>query len=180
METFFTADTHFGHKNIIKYCNRPFGSVEEMDEEMIRRWNMVVKPGDKVWHLGDFSYCCHNAREIRKRLNGRILLIKGNHDSMDALWGVDMEVIYPYHETKINEQEIVLFHYGLRTWHHDVRGTWHLYGHSHGGLAPYGKSMDVGVDVHNFAPIHYSFVEKFMAERPIGDHPQFKNFTGSK
>ena len=53
--TFFTSDTHFGHENIIKYCNRPFTSTEEMDKALISNWNKVVKPEDTVFHLGDFA-----------------------------------------------------------------------------------------------------------------------------
>ncbi|KKN85752.1 hypothetical protein LCGC14_0275570 [marine sediment metagenome] len=79
----FTADQHFGHRNIIKFCNRPFESVEEMDAEMIRRWNAVVEPGDAVYHLGDFTMEGYAyAKEIFAQLNGRvrILSLLWHHD----------------------------------------------------------------------------------------------------
>lgn len=73
---YFTSDTHFSHTNIIKYCNRPFKSVEEMDEVLIANWNSVVKKTDQVFHLGDFGY----NYKIAQRLNGHKHLIWGNHD----------------------------------------------------------------------------------------------------
>ena len=57
MKTFFIADTHFGHKNIIKYCNRPFANIEEMNETLIENWNKAVSAEDAVYILGDFAYC---------------------------------------------------------------------------------------------------------------------------
>jgi len=74
-----TSDHHFFHRNIIKYCNRPFNSVSEMNEFMIKKWNEKVGDNDIVLHLGDFAFK-GRAREIRNRLNGTIILIRGNHD----------------------------------------------------------------------------------------------------
>ena len=78
---FFTSDTHFGHENIITFCNRPFESIEEHDRVLIQNWNSVVTPDDTVFHLGDF--CFGNGYkwyEILGQLNGHIYLIRGNHD----------------------------------------------------------------------------------------------------
>lgn len=78
---FITSDTHFGHANIIQYCQRPFSSVEEMDEILVTNWNSVVKPEDWVYHLGDFALGkAENVAKYRERLNGRIFLVRGNHD----------------------------------------------------------------------------------------------------
>ena len=76
---FITSDNHFFHRNIIRYCNRPFYSVEEMNRVMIDKWNAKVDNGDIVIHLGDFAFK-GRAREIRRKLNGTIILIRGNHD----------------------------------------------------------------------------------------------------
>ena len=77
----FISDHHFGHKNIIKYCSRPFKSVEEMDAYMIAKWNGVVKPDDEVFYVGDFSFhCTGRTEEIARSLNGFKHLIVGNHD----------------------------------------------------------------------------------------------------
>jgi calcineurin-like phosphoesterase family protein len=82
--TFFIADTHFGHRNIIRFEQtkpfRPFETIEEHDEELIRRWNEVVKPNDVVWHLGDVAFG-KKALALCARLNGSKRLIMGNHDA---------------------------------------------------------------------------------------------------
>ena len=79
--TWVTSDTHFYHNNIIKYCNRPFTSAEEMNEQLIKNWNSVVGKDDLVYHLGDFALCNKKLiSEIVQKLNGRICLIMGNHD----------------------------------------------------------------------------------------------------
>lgn len=77
---FFTADHHFYHTNIIRYCSRPFVTVEEMNEEMVKRWNSVVSPGDIVYYLGDFSLAKRPVEYFAPRLNGEKHLIMGNHD----------------------------------------------------------------------------------------------------
>ena len=82
MRVFIISDTHFGHEAIIRYCNRPFASVEEMDQVMIKRWNETVSNKDIVIHLGDFSfYGKYKTREIIQKLNGKKILIMGNHDN---------------------------------------------------------------------------------------------------
>lgn len=82
MKIFVISDTHFGHEAIIRYCNRPFTSVEEMDQTMIKRWNETVSNSDIVIHLGDFAlYGKDRIKEIVKQLNGKKILIMGNHDN---------------------------------------------------------------------------------------------------
>lgn len=80
--TFIISDLHLGHANIIRYCNRPFSNVEEMDAALIRNWNSMVSKGDTVYYLGDLSFgrgSKHYAEEYNEILNGDIVLIKGNH-----------------------------------------------------------------------------------------------------
>lgn len=79
---FFIGDLHFGHENVIKFDNRPYKTVDEMNEDLIRRWNNKVSPGDIVYVLGDLIWKTYNksAADLIKRLNGQIILIKGNHD----------------------------------------------------------------------------------------------------
>ena len=82
---FFTSDTHFGHRNIIKYCNRPFVNVFEMDKELIRRWNCTVSPEDTVYFLGDFAMNPKYYKYL-ENLNFRYLIfIVGNHDNRKKL-----------------------------------------------------------------------------------------------
>ncbi|MGB0863229.1 MAG: metallophosphoesterase family protein [Saprospiraceae bacterium] len=172
---FFTSDQHFGHKNIIKFSNRPFNSVEEMDEMMIQRWNEKVGETDEVYHLGDVGLASSGKlRKILERLNGKIYLIKGNHEKSAEACHSRFEWIKDYHELIIEDKEfergqqmIVLFHYALREWNASHWGTYHLYGHSHGTLTdnPNALSFDIGVDCHNFYPLSYEEVKAIMKEK---------------
>ena len=82
---FVTADTHFGHPAIIKYCNRPFQNVEQMDRKLIKNWNATVNHSDIVYHLGDFALGPKQYKQkILEQLNGTIILIRGNHDKTVA------------------------------------------------------------------------------------------------
>lgn len=183
MATFFTSDTHFGHASIINLCKRPYTTVQEMDEALIANWNDLVRPGDTVYHLGDFAFRCGYQRtaEIAGRLNGEIRLIEGNHEE-DLLEAFDLGLLNNvtflnrHEEIKVEGQKIVLCHYAMRTWHHDLRGVWHLYGHSHGGLAPLGKSVDVGVDVWNFAPVSFDRLKEWMDGKTIHPAPKFEGY----
>lgn len=81
MKIFIISDTHFNHKNIIEYTGRPFKTIEEMNEVIIKKWNDKVGKEDLVIHLGDFALGDkEEVIKIRNRLNGKIILIKGNHD----------------------------------------------------------------------------------------------------
>lgn len=83
MNTWLLADSHFTHRNIIDYENRPFPHTDEMDDYMIRKWNSVVKKHDLVLHLGDLFFGnAEKQEEIAKQLNGRKILIRGNHDKL--------------------------------------------------------------------------------------------------
>jgi len=168
MTIWITSDHHFGHKKIIKYSNRPFNSVEEMDEELIRRFNSRVSPGDIVYNLGD--YCFTNPEKYAGRLNGNIIRIKGSHDH--DIKEPRMLVIKPIGVfDKYGDPAIItLCHYSMRSWEKSHFGTWHLYGHHHGLLPPYGLSFDVGVDSWNYYPISLEQVmEKMATLKPIVD-----------
>lgn len=174
-KTWFTSDHHFGHKNIISHANRPFSSVEEMDEVMIQRWNEKISSNDSVYYLGDLALNkAERLREILKRLNGNIYLIKGNHDSTALDCKNRFEWIKDYYELKVpdaatasGKQKIVLFHYAIREWNGKFRGSYHLYGHAHGTLPDDNRSLsfDVGVDNHNFYPLEYDEVKAIMAKK---------------
>jgi calcineurin-like phosphoesterase family protein len=165
-KVFFIGDTHFGHKNIIKYSDRPFDTVREMDEALIQNWNSVVSPQDTVFHLGDFFFAQGSGRDkmaeeswrmsILRRLNGQIHLVIGNHDEhlkRDFLPGKMHDIYRLRVLSNILGSEMdhtfFLCHYAMRTWPGKHKGVLHLYGHSHGNLPGFGNSMDVGVDCHN-------------------------------
>ena len=137
---FFTSDLHFGHENVIRFDNRPFDTVEEMDEEMIKRWNTKVGKGDIVYVLGDFIWkaATNEAVSIIRRLNGQIILIKGNHDrflhnaaAKKALAGIkdydDICVILEDGTTR----RCILSHYFIPFYNGHRYQAIHLHGHSH-------------------------------------------------
>ncbi len=110
---FIIADTHFGHANIIKYCNRPFNDVVSMDEKLIKNWNSVVKPNDIVYHLGDFAfknYQNSNITNLVNKLNGKIYLIRGNHDRSSIAFynNHGLEVIPT--KTLLEDKKFILSH----------------------------------------------------------------------
>lgn len=171
----FTSDNHFGHKNIIKFSNRPFATMEEMDEEMIKRWNEKVQPQDEIYHLGDVGLCSSGRlKEILNQLNGKIYLVRGNHESAAEACKERFEWIKDYYKLKIQdadfqggEQQIILMHYAMRVWDKSHWGTYQLYGHSHGELPDDSDllSIDVGVDCHNFYPISWEEVKAIMKQK---------------
>ncbi len=155
--TFFTADTHFGHRNIIDHCSRPFASIEEMDEELIRRWNSVVQTGDEVYHLGDFAWRDH--LKYKSRLNGKIHWVLGNHDRCSQEVKSQFTSVHDLFQGRINGRDFFLLHYPLVSWARKSHGCVHLYGHVHGRYDKAGElSLDVGVDVHNFTPLSFDEV----------------------
>lgn len=127
---FFTSDTHFGHANIIHLANRPFLTVEEMNEELISRWNAVVGDDDLVYHLGDFAWRGVDINKALDWLNGRIVILKGNHDPM-APQGVPEFQTTPYFETTLRGVQFVLCHYPIESWNGMYKGAIHLHGHTH-------------------------------------------------
>jgi calcineurin-like phosphoesterase family protein len=177
MKTYFTADFHFKHNAIIKYANRPFKSLEEMHETLINNFNKVVGPNDLTYFLGDMCFSTHpeKDKELISRLNGRKILILGNHDAKDAnimmRAGFDLAVYSA--EIKIAGERVLLCHrpykkpFRLWGW---LTGKWRkkwykknptdnglflLHGHSH-NKPEYkirGKMYDCGVDGNNFKPI---------------------------
>lgn len=175
-EIFFTADNHFFHKNMMKYCpnSRPFTSVEEMNEVMIKAWNDKVSRSDIVYCLGDFSFAkAYKTQKILDRLNGKIFLIKGNHDH---LWlNVDtakrFEDIWIYKKIHIGNQRVVLFHFPIAEWDQMHFGSYHLYGHTHNNLHIPGRAMDVGVDTrYDHSVWSYEEINSYLSQRDTLPH----------
>ena len=143
---FFTSDTHFGHENIIKFCNRPFTNAKEMNETLINNWNRVIGPDDTIFHLGDFafggSYLWNNMLD---RLNGHIYLIIGNHDRKNLRQGYvqKFDGIYPQLQINIDGRSVYLNHYPFLCYGGSYRGdkdaVWQLFGHVHSGPFSTGK-----------------------------------------
>jgi calcineurin-like phosphoesterase family protein len=147
MKIFFTGCTHFGHANIIKLCNRPFSSVEDMDEQLTERWNNTVGNYDLVYHHGDFAFKGRQDNvEILKRLNGKITLIQGNHDPV--IWGQHIL------EYKTSKRTVVMCHYPIEEWNGYFRGAIHTHCHTHKpDLVSAPRRFNVGVDSCNYTPV---------------------------
>jgi len=178
----FTSDHHFGHANVIRYCNRPWATVEEMDEALVQKWNSVVGKNDLVYHLGDFTLLGYNKfKEYVKRLSGIIRIVPGSHDARWLVpWrsnmhrppisanGCEVEATDSLLTLEIEDgkseypQVVVLCHYAMRVWDRSHYGSIHLYGHSHGQLPGIGRSLDVGVDCWDYTPISLQQVRAIM------------------
>lgn len=151
----FTSDLHFGHKNIIRHCDRPFDSAAAMDVAMVRSWNERVCHEDTVYVLGDFAFeSAKKAKTMLSRLAGRKILIRGNHDVegegfLDQGW----DAVHDSLAVNVGPYTFYLHHYPLQDWPRKWRGAFHLYGHVHGNIKPLHGSMDVGVDTWGGAPV---------------------------
>lgn len=173
---YYISDTHFRHSNIIHICNRPYSTIEEMEQDIINKWNSKVKPEDEVYFLGDFAMKCseQDAVGILKKLNGKKYFIKGNHDKSSFLIGIRtrglVEWVRDYAEINDNGRMVVLFHYPIEDWNGQYHGSYHLFGHIHNTNHNYkviDRRYNVGVDVNNFEPKTLDeLIEKNIKENP--------------
>ena len=166
---YFTADLHLGHKNIIKLCDRPFNSVEEMDKVLIANWNRKVKRNDTIYVVGDFIWDKSDVKGYVERLNGNIILIVGNHDkwAKDEAIGRLFDKITNYEEVSLNSHQLTLCHYPMIEWKNSRKeGTSRLgyliYGHIHNNvkheyelLFNAQNALNAGVDINNFEPVSF-------------------------
>lgn len=167
---FYTSDLHFGHENILRYENRPWKTVEEMDSALIGYWNQVVGRGDTVYVLGDFCFKgAPKAIQYLRCLNGTIHLLRGNHDKFieQQTFKSELEQSPQFSQYVKNEgwykhmqdgdKEVVLCHFPILYWDGmDDRGSIHLYGHMHSRpnmQHPHKDAYNVGVDVNNYRPV---------------------------
>lgn len=151
---YFTSDTHVFHKNILQHQadTRPFNSIEEMNATIVDNWNSTVNKGDDVYHLGDLAF--RGKREeifnLIYNLNGRIHLVRGNHDHFKPY---ELKLLFTtvqdYKVVRYNKQRIVCMHYPLEEWDKCHYGDIHLHGHCHGNLKrKLPNRFDIGWDVH--------------------------------
>lgn len=173
---YFTSDFHFNHANVIKYCNRPFETVDQMNEVLLKAWNEVVKPEDTVYFLGDFCFNPQKALEWLSKLNGEIIFISGNHDKTFEFQGKSKhikwkglykqagckEIHQQLQVTLKNNQKVLLNHFpylqvGTQVggdiryleYRPENKGMVLLHGHSHCHYVKNKNMIDVGID-HNF------------------------------
>lgn len=189
---FFTSDHHFCHANIIKYCKRPFESVDQMNEDMVRRWNEVVGVEDTVYYLGDFSLAKQAVELFARRLNGEKHFIMGNHDACHPCNKKKAEAATQIYrdagfivlglETviEIGHEKVLLHHmpylssgasegYAKKPKHLKFRPKdecrWLLHGHVHEKWKTKDRMINVGVDVWDFYPIPISEIENLIKPR---------------
>lgn len=192
---FFTSDLHFGHRNVINFCNRPFSDIKDMSEKLIENWNAVVTDNDIVFVLGD-TFWFNDSRTIKKvleQLNGKdIYILPGNHCDFDAyhrvddprihlcqdivcLWltSADFERRHWHRKT----MEIWMSHYPLTTWPHRENGAFQLFGHIHSqpgktegvdqNLALHWNQADAGCDYWEWKPVLFEDILSFMQNKNI-------------
>ncbi len=157
-KTWFSSDWHLGHTNVIRFDKRPFKSVEEMNEAIIKNAMSQLKEGDDFYFIGDFAFA--TSAETERWLatlassGANLYFIKGNHDKKDTIKLYNKYGTYlgEQKKIKVGEQEIVLNHYAMRVWDKSHHGVWHLYGHSHCSLPDLSNSLsfDVGCMGHNY------------------------------
>lgn len=177
-KVWFTSDTHFGHDNIIRFCDRPFDGVDEMDRALIDNWNSCIGPDDTVFHLGDFCWGGSDAwNSILKQLNGHIHLILGNHDIKNIRQGYMQyfESVGFQSQIEVEGQPIYLNHYPFLTYGGVYRKqpVWQLFGHVHSKNGRSGQDStrmrhllptqyDVGVDNNNYKPVNFNKIKEII------------------
>lgn len=157
---FYISDLHLFHDNIIKFCNRPFGSSHQMTKTIIANWNKKVGKNDEVYILGDMFFRYDDIKDvvnILKQLNGKKHLIRGNHDKWvnDPRTHQYFESIKQYDEVDDGGRRVILFHYPMEEWNGYYRNSYHLFGHVHNSvehLSVVDRRYNVSADVINFTP----------------------------
>lgn len=164
MRTWFISDTHFDHKNIIRFCHRPFKSVDEMNAIMLRNWNLAIAPEDLVYFLGDMSYGRGSRKPIwwLERLTGRIIFIRGSHDHGIYSYSILPNVlrVAKYEVIELNRIPVMLVHNPatITNWH-----GWIIHGHVHDKwpfIDRVRKHINVSVDVTGYRPVKASVLAK--------------------
>lgn len=153
---FFTSDEHFNHTNILKYCNRPFKTIEAMNDAIIKNHNSVVTKSDIVIHAGDFAF--KKPEIFMNQLNGSHVFLRGSHDkwmnkSYHEIWEKTIEGIH-----------VVVCHYPMLLWGRSHYGSIQLFGHMHNTnrheVVINKNQMNVGVDTNNFYPYSFDEIKK--------------------
>jgi calcineurin-like phosphoesterase family protein len=179
MTQFATADNHFWHTAVIEKAGRPFADVEFMNEAMIELWNARVGKRDLIYHLGDFSFAgWDKSAEIFDRLNGKKVLVIGNHDSRQVRrlgWFEVHSMIRFTHDFAGalgaeggGKRSVTLCHYPMEDWAGSYHGAIHLHGHSHGRQngSSSTQKLDIGVDCWNYAPASFEEIGERLATLP--------------
>ena len=163
MNLFLGADFHFDNANVIKHSNRPYETVEQMNEALVENWNKKVSTKDTTIIIGDFAWKNHG--HWISALNGKKILVLGSHDKMAKRYlqcFTDVKMIYYF---TIKDRPFVASHCCQRIWEKCHYGSVHVHGHSHGRLKTYNLSFDMGVDCNNYQPVSSEELLSMVAKR---------------
>lgn len=189
MIDYFWSDPHFGHANVIQYSSRPFGCVEEMNAILVDNYNAAVQPGDTCLWVGDCFLCSFDvAAGFMRRLNGRKILVLGNHDrSALRMSDLGFDVVTNALTLRIAGQPVRVSHLPYRgmdsrepkrsdddkekvgslpTWERRGAAEWLLHGHTHSKKRQQGQAIHVGVDAWDYRPASIAEIEALMAPLP--------------
>lgn len=154
----FTSDSHFDHANFLKFVDdkgnkiRPFETVEEMNETMIERWNSVVKPFDKVYHLGDVTFRVGKLAAIMCRLNGHKRLLLGNHDD-----GKNYELTRWFDKVQVwrifKDENFVCTHIPILPGQFRAKVEYNVHGHTHQNVIDDEQYINICVEQTNYTPV---------------------------
>ena len=186
---YFTSDHHFGHANIIGYCNRPFGDVEAMNRGLVDNWNDAVAPSDEVWVLGDVAMGQREETlKLVRELHGRKLLLPGNHDKCwrgHKSWDLHMALYYECGfehifggdtTLELAGEEVLVSHFPYRNdgpndesfaeFRPADRGGWLLHGHVHDSWRQWGRMINTSVEAWDYRPVSAETIEGLIRAGP--------------
>ena len=181
----FTSDYHFCHANVIKYDERPFADVEEMNNALIENWNHYVDDEDVVFYLGDLSFDKNGkqTQELVNQLKGKIHYILGNHDKEKDIRKLNrFETVSDYVNLSVLDpdnprkwQDIMMMHYPILSWDKAHHGSWMIHGHCHQSISDteFHKTrriLDVGCNGWDYTPVHYSDIKEILNKRDFNSH----------
>ena len=174
-EHYFISDLHLGHQQVIQHDKRPFESIEEHDITILNNLTRLPK-GSDLWLLGDVAFTKDSLGHLfDATAHLKVHLVRGNHD--DKLAWKQRDKFHSAHEAlytraSVNGERVRLYlsHYSHRTWRNSHHGSYHLYGHSHGALCPWGRSLDVGANVIGYVPISLTAVHEQLSALPFTNH----------
>lgn len=155
---YYISDLHFGHDNIIKFCNRPWANSVDMDKALIENWNKRITRADDVYILGDTAFKPDHFINCLKQLNGNKHMLMGNHDPGNIERDPEFNklcILHPLiHTIKDNGRKVVLCHYPIYEWEGFYHNAYHLHGHTHGtiGRSFRPRAYDVSVDLLEYEP----------------------------
>lgn len=195
--TYYISDLHFGHKNIVELCNRPFADVETMDAVLIENWNRKVGKNDTVYLIGDIVWEKKKVAYYMEQLSGKKILVSGNHDS-DWIKREEcqkyFEKIVPYLEVHLEGHPITMCHYPMLEWRSSREETakklgYLIHGHIHNRVSDEYRqlylnfnALNAGVDINSFEPVTFGelVINNMNFKSMVLAHDQDRDYLRSK